>query len=499
MKRYATWDDVLDYCVYSANPVGRLVLYLCDYRDEERQRLSDHTCTALQLANFWQDVSRDIEKGRIYIPLDALAAHGLTERDIVARRFDERYVALMKISDRGNARLFTPGLPLTRRVDGTLRIDIELFSRGGLAILDAIEARDTTLSNSAPRLRRWTKLRLLGRALASQAFSWRACAADSARRVAALRRGKPSIARDAGEPLAPAAQLARSPRPTRSATGLRARRAAAFTWRFTVCERKAQRALRALCFHALVDNVSDEPGDMESKRSGLARWRAMLDEAVAGADARPRDSSGAGGHDLAVRDSDALFSRFDSGRGNGFDGRVLRDVRPPLGILLSCGGDGRTYLPARFWFSRSAFAGSRRAAGAGVSDDEYHSRRARRFRDGPRLFAAGGSGPIRLPREELRGPVTPQLRELLEFEADRAWRFYEEGAPLVRQVDADSRATLWALGAHLQQSTGANRRARIRRVFFARIVFECRKKFQYLLTAGRMRPVENGCPRKAFW
>ncbi len=78
VKRYATWDDVLDYCVYSANPVGRLVLYLCDYRDEERQRLSDFTCTALQLANFWQDVSRDLEKGRIYIPLDALAAHGLT-------------------------------------------------------------------------------------------------------------------------------------------------------------------------------------------------------------------------------------------------------------------------------------------------------------------------------------------------------------------------------------------------------------------------------------
>ena len=68
VHRYATWEEVLDYCVYSANPVGRLVLYLCDYRDEERQRLSDYTCTALQLANFWQDVSRDLEKGRIYIP-----------------------------------------------------------------------------------------------------------------------------------------------------------------------------------------------------------------------------------------------------------------------------------------------------------------------------------------------------------------------------------------------------------------------------------------------
>src|ERR1700719_1185953 len=96
VKRYSTWDSVLNYCVYSANPVGHLVLYLCGYRDVGRQKLSDFTCTALQLANFWQDVSRDLEKGRIYIPLDALAAHGLTEADIVERRFSPRYVSLMK-------------------------------------------------------------------------------------------------------------------------------------------------------------------------------------------------------------------------------------------------------------------------------------------------------------------------------------------------------------------------------------------------------------------
>src|SRR5437667_8914801 len=94
VKRYATWGAVMDYCGYSANPVGRLVLYLCGYRDQERQRLSDATCTALQLANFWQDVSRDLEKGRIYTPLDAVAAQGLTEGNIVERRFDNRYVRL---------------------------------------------------------------------------------------------------------------------------------------------------------------------------------------------------------------------------------------------------------------------------------------------------------------------------------------------------------------------------------------------------------------------
>src|SRR5271170_351665 len=87
VKRYETWDAMIDYCVYSANPVGRLVLYLCGYRDESRQKLSDATCTALQLANFWQDVGRDLEKGRIYIPLDVATKHGVTEQDILTRRF----------------------------------------------------------------------------------------------------------------------------------------------------------------------------------------------------------------------------------------------------------------------------------------------------------------------------------------------------------------------------------------------------------------------------
>ena len=84
MHRYADWDDVLGYCRYSANPVGRLVLYLCGYRDAERQRLSDATCTALQLANFWQDVSRDLEKGRIYIPARRLRVTASTPR--ISRR-----------------------------------------------------------------------------------------------------------------------------------------------------------------------------------------------------------------------------------------------------------------------------------------------------------------------------------------------------------------------------------------------------------------------------
>ena len=168
VQRYATWDEVLDYCVYSANPVGRLVLYLCDYRDEERQRLSDYTCTALQLANFWQDVSRDLEKGRIYIPLSALTAHGLSERDILQRRFDSRYVSLMKELIARTRGMFIAGLPLANLVDPTLRIDIELFSRGGLAVLDSIETSGFDTLNHRPSLTKWKRLRLLSRALSSR-------------------------------------------------------------------------------------------------------------------------------------------------------------------------------------------------------------------------------------------------------------------------------------------------------------------------------------------
>src|SRR3981189_1032623 len=112
VKPYSDWASLLDYCVYSANPVGRLVLYLGGYRDEHRQRLSDATCTALQLANFWQDVSRDLEIGRIYIPLDRAAAHGLSEQDIVARKFDHHYESLMKELIEYTRGLFEKGMPL---------------------------------------------------------------------------------------------------------------------------------------------------------------------------------------------------------------------------------------------------------------------------------------------------------------------------------------------------------------------------------------------------
>jgi squalene synthase HpnC len=179
VHRYPDWNSVLGYCRYSANPVGRLVLYLCGYRDAERQRLSDFTCTALQLANFWQDVARDLDKDRIYIPLDALARHGLAPADLFAHRFDPRYAALMKELIARTRELFAAGQPLIERVSPELRVDLDLFSRGGLAVLDAIEAIGYNTLERRPALSRRTQARLLGRALLSRLFApWRRAGAD---------------------------------------------------------------------------------------------------------------------------------------------------------------------------------------------------------------------------------------------------------------------------------------------------------------------------------
>ncbi|MBI4457094.1 MAG: squalene synthase HpnC [Acidobacteria bacterium] len=170
VRRYPNWDVLMGYCRNSANPVGRITLYLCGYRDVERQHLSDATCTALQLANFWQDVSGDLEKGRIYIPLDILSSYGLTEEDLFERRFNEHYVALMRELIARTRGLFAAGLPLVEKVAPRLRVDIELFSRGGLAVLDAIEAIGYNTLRYRPTLTRATQMQFLGRVILGRLY-----------------------------------------------------------------------------------------------------------------------------------------------------------------------------------------------------------------------------------------------------------------------------------------------------------------------------------------
>ena len=152
VTRYSTYADVLEYCRYSANPVGHLVLYLCDYRDRERQGLADATCTALQLANFWQDVRVDLGKDRIYLPLEDLDRFHYTETDLGAGTADERFRALMAFQVNRTRELFEEGLGLCGLVDKRVRLDIELFNRCGSAILDQIERQRYDVLSRRPTL-----------------------------------------------------------------------------------------------------------------------------------------------------------------------------------------------------------------------------------------------------------------------------------------------------------------------------------------------------------
>ena len=164
VARFETFNDVLAYCHYSANPVGHLVLYLCGYKDAERQQLSDHTCTALQLANFWQDVSIDYEKGRIYLPLEDLRRFGVTEDDIAAKRNTPAFIEMMKFEvDRAHD-WFRQGLPLVSKVDHELAVDLELFTRGGQEILRAIEKQGYAVLGNRPAISKPRKLALVARA-----------------------------------------------------------------------------------------------------------------------------------------------------------------------------------------------------------------------------------------------------------------------------------------------------------------------------------------------
>jgi squalene synthase HpnC len=453
VTRYPDWASVLDYCIYSANPVGRLVLYLCGHRDEDRQRLSDATCTALQLANFWQDVCRDLEKGRIYIPLDAAAAHGLTETDIVERRFDDRYVRLMKDLLSRTRALFAEGLPLAKKVHGRISVDIEMFSRGGIAVLDAIEATGYDTLHHRPAIGKFKQARLLARILFSRLAS----------------RLFPVGAHHAAPQLARATQTRtlRSSDIDRSYSACHTVARAAhsnFYYAFFLLPKPKRDALAALyAFMRLVDDVADEGADLAAKQRGLAKWRAEFDEAVTGLDqwfdgtaALPllgSPPSGAAEILPALADTICRYK---------MPSRYLHDLISGAEMDLTI----REYPT----FDRLKEYCYRVAGTVGLTCTHVFGFRDPKaldlaeklglafqltniIRDGAEDFAAGR---VYLPGEDLhRYGVAPQdfsraeptlgVRELLRFEAARAWECYREGAALLDLIEPDSRGTLWLL------------------------------------------------------
>jgi squalene synthase HpnC/squalene synthase HpnD len=494
VKRYATWDAVYDYCVYSANPVGRLVLYLCGYSDAARQKMSDATCTALQLANFWQDVSRDLEKGRIYIPLEALAEHGLTEADIVSKKFDQRYVALMQALIARTRELFDAGRPLAKTVQPFLRTDLEMFSRGGLAILDAIESSGYNTLQSRPSVSKLTQVKLLTQTLAVTAFSRFGEKQSAAPDESTI---KPSTTTSSGDETATGAFTA-APTKILKLGGYsdavrdsyaecnRIARAShsSFYYAFFGLRREKRNALCALyAFMRLIDDVSDEPGDLESKRQGLARWRGMLDDAVDGRTA---------GHAVLPALADTI-ARFE------IPTRYFHDLILGAEMDLTVATYATFDRLSEYCYRVAGTVGLTCIHVFGFSDPKAPDLAERLglafqltniIRDVGSDYAIGR---VYLPQEdldrfgisaaELGGPVTPKLQLLLKFEADRAWQMYEEGAPLVKKINADSRATLWAL-VRTYSTLLARIEERDFDVFRSRISTSSAEKIQFLLTAG---------------
>jgi squalene synthase HpnC len=171
VTRYRNFEELFEYCRFSANPVGRLVLALCGYTDEERQLLSDATCTALQLANHWQDVIVDLKKDRVYFPLEVLERHGCPLENLLERKFDARFAAAMKDAVGVSRELFLKGLPLVGKVDRRLSIDLDLFSRGGMKVLDKIERQGYNVLRARPAVSKVERAGLLLGALTRRAFS----------------------------------------------------------------------------------------------------------------------------------------------------------------------------------------------------------------------------------------------------------------------------------------------------------------------------------------
>ena len=164
-KRYLKMEDVLLYCRYSANPVGRIILYLFGYKDPELHRLSDFICTALQLTNFWQDVAIDLEKDRIYIPMNDMDKFGYTENELISHVYNNAFKKLLTYEVEYTRGLFMQGQPLCSKVEGGLSLELKAVWSGGMKILEKIKHNGYDVFNRRPVITAMDKVKIVSRAL----------------------------------------------------------------------------------------------------------------------------------------------------------------------------------------------------------------------------------------------------------------------------------------------------------------------------------------------
>jgi squalene synthase HpnC len=496
VKRYPTWDAVLDYCEYSANPVGRLVLYLCGYRDEERQRLSDATCTALQLANFWQDVSRDLEKGRIYIPLDRAAAHGLSEKEIVEKKFDERYVELMKELIEYTRGLFEKGIPLSKMVGGKMSVDLAMFSRGGMAVLDAIEEMGYDTLHRRPAVSKAKQVGLLGRTLLTHVFVRAPTPINEARRNTAVAENVRPALRDVAESYEECHRLAREAHSN-------------FYPAFFLLPKPKRDGIVALyAFMRFIDDISDEGADLGAKQRGLAKWRAALDQAITGQEQMVDGSAAMVSPVASLKGAaDVLPALVDTIERYKMPPRYLHDLISGAEMDLTIQSYPSFERLKEYCYRVAGTVGLTCTHIFGFSDShalELAEKLGLAFqltniiRD---VHEDYGLGRVYLPDEDLahfgiskedlgRTQSTLGVRELLRFEADRAWRFYKDGAQLLGLIEEDSRATLWLL-VHTYSALLARIEFVDYAVFGERVRLSKTEKLKLIAKARFGRPTEE--------
>lgn len=164
VKRYENIDDLIDYCRRSANPIGRLILLLFGYKDELKFKQSDDICTALQLANHWQDVGVDLAKDRIYLPAEDLNRFDVTVDDLKPLKATGKFKQLMEFEVSRVREMFLRGKPLCTSVSGRLGIELRAVWMGGTTILNKIEANDYDVFEKRPVIGGWDKFRILAKA-----------------------------------------------------------------------------------------------------------------------------------------------------------------------------------------------------------------------------------------------------------------------------------------------------------------------------------------------
>lgn len=266
VRRYRTYAELLEYCRLSANPVGRLVLHLNGCRDAALFELSDAICTALQLANHWQDIRRDWTIDRVYLPQDVMEAHGyslqMLGEDIAAGVASSPGRETVRDLAGRAGRLFRKGLPLADRLEGRLALEVELFARAGMKVLDKIRSQDSDTISSRPAVGKTERIGMVVAALGGRL----------------LKRLSPTSRPTAGP-------LASSYAHCRRVARTRARN---FYYSFVLLPRRQRDAMCAIyAFMRRSDDIADDRRkSAKARREQIAAWRTAVRDALAG---RPSD------------------------------------------------------------------------------------------------------------------------------------------------------------------------------------------------------------------